>query len=187
MGSSCVVRFSGLSVAVWRLGLLAVFLAATRAEAADRPWRDPDGGTFSNAGNWSSGVPGAGDVAVFGLSTPGIFGALPPYTVSFIADATNQGLRVSDDRVTFDLNGHVYTTSDASVAMQLGTVPSASGRLTVTDGIVILPFQSDLQIASTSGGSGLLAVAAGGLVIGSPELIVGLNGNGTLNIDNNGY
>ena len=111
---------------------------------------------------------------------------LAPYTVSFTADATNQGLRVSDDRVTFDLNGHVYTTSDANVAMQLGTVSGDSGRLSVMDGIVILPFQSDLQIASTSGGSGLLAVAAGGLVIGSPDLFVGLNGNGTLNIFDNG-
>src|SRR5215204_695387 len=85
--------------------LLAVCLlaAAPSANAADRAWRNPDGGTFSSASNWSGGVPGASDVAGFGLSTPGIFGALPPYTVSFTADATNQALRVLDDRVTFDL------------------------------------------------------------------------------------
>ena len=88
----------------------SVFCAlAAPSHAADTRWRNPDGGTFSIGGNWNNGVPGVGDVAQFGLSTPGIFGALPPYTVSFTANATNNALVVEDDRVMFDLNGHVYT------------------------------------------------------------------------------
>ena len=165
------------------LGLLT---ADPSANAVDRAWRNPDGGTFSNGGNWSNGVPGASDVATFGLSTPGILGALPPYTVSFIADATNQALKVFDDRVTFDLNGHFYTTTDTdpNIPMQLGMVSGALGGLAVTDGFVILPSQSDLQIATTSGGSGFLTVTTGGIVLGTPELFVGLNGNGALNVNN---
>ena len=76
--------------ACWFCGLALVWIAQTRVDAADTRWRNPDGGTFSIGGNWNNGIPGAGDVAHFGLSTPGIFGALPPYTVSFTADATNQ-------------------------------------------------------------------------------------------------
>ena len=87
-------------------GALLLALVAD-VNAADRAWRNPDGGTFSIASNWFGGVPGASDVAGFGLSTPGILGALPLYTVSFTADATNQALRMLDDRMTFDLNGHV--------------------------------------------------------------------------------
>ena len=163
------------------LGLLT---AAPTAEAADRAWRIPTGGTFSGGGNWNGPVPGASDTAGFGLSTPGIFGALPPYTVSFTADATNQALTVFDDRVTFDLNGHFYSATDPNVPMKLGTVSGASGGLAVTDGFVILPSRSDVQIATTSGGSGFLAVNTGGVVLGTPELFVGLNGNGALNVEN---
>jgi len=160
MGSSCVVRFSGLSVAVWRLGLLAIFLAATRANAADTRWRNPDGGTFSIGGNWSGGVPGASDVAHFGLSTPGIFGALPPYTVSFTANATNNALVVEDDRVVFDLNGHVYTAlaNPFQVTTRIGTVAGTNGGLSISDGLVSI---EDVFFVG-AGGNGVLSLFGSG-------------------------
>ena len=151
--SSYVSGFSGRSIAMW--AIVCLLAAAPSAHAAESAWRNPDGGTFSSASNWSGGVPGVSDTAGFGLSTPGILGALPPYTVSFTADATNQSLRVLDDRVTFDLNDRFYTitNTDPNVPMQLGMVSGASGGLAVTDGFVILPSRSDVQIATTSGGS----------------------------------
>ena len=111
---------------------------AAPSHAADTRWRISDGGTFSNAGNWNNGVPGASDVAHFGLSTSGIFGALPPYTVSFTADATNNALVIEDDRVIFDLNGHTYTAvaDPFQVTTRIGTVAGKTGGLSIFDGLV---------------------------------------------------
>jgi hypothetical protein len=39
---------------------------------------------------------------------------LTNYTVGFSADTSNDALQVEDDRVTFDLNGHTYTTNAAT-------------------------------------------------------------------------
>src|SRR5688572_13965911 len=95
--------------------------AAPSARAADISWRRPEGGTFSSAGSWFGGVvPGAGDIAHFGLSTPGPLGNVPPYTVSFSALASNIRLIVEDDSVVFDLNGLVYETTNPAIAMALG-------------------------------------------------------------------
>jgi T5SS/PEP-CTERM-associated repeat protein len=108
------------------------------------------------------------------------------YTVTFSNNPTNIRAIVEDDRVTFDLNGHTYTTTDTSVALQVGAVSGRSGRLTVTDGTVVLPFESDVEIGSVAGASGVLTVGTGGLILGSPQFLVGLNGSGTLNVNNGG-
>jgi T5SS/PEP-CTERM-associated repeat protein len=165
-----------------------LFAVVHQAHAADKFWDNPSGGVFSTLSNWADvpeivNAPGPNDVAHFGMTSPrGTF----TYTVTFTNNPINQRLAVDDDQVTFDLNGHTYTTNDPSVAVALGTVSGRLGRLTITDGTVSLPFQSDVQIGSVAGSSGDLTVTTGGLVLGSPELFVGLNGNGTLNINNNG-
>ena len=46
------------------------------------------------------------------------------------------------------------------------------------------PLQADIEIGSVAGSTGTLQVDAGGLVLGSPEIIVGANGGGTLSIFN---
>jgi T5SS/PEP-CTERM-associated repeat protein len=172
--------------ACWFLGFVLVLSVPARVEAADIRWRNSAGGTFSIGGNWNGGVPGAADNAFFGLSTPGVFGSLPPYTVSFTALASNSSLRIEDDSVVFDLNGLVYETINTSFGMVLGSVSGKTGQLTVLDGIVTVPFQSDLEIAAIAGGSGGLGVGAGGKVIGTMDVLVGLNGAGVLSIFNNG-
>jgi T5SS/PEP-CTERM-associated repeat protein len=148
-------RLCCLSLAVWLLALVAA-----PSHAADTRWRNPDGGTFSIGGNWNNGVPGVGDVAHFGLSTPGIFGALPPYTVNFTANATNNALVVEDDRVVFDLNGHVYTAvaDPFQVTTRIGTVAGASGGLSISDGLVSV---EDVFFVG-SGGHGALAMFGNG-------------------------
>ena len=139
----------------------SVFCAiAAPSLAADTRWRNPDGGTFSIGGNWNNGVPGVGDVAHFGLSTPGIFGALPPYTVSFTANATNNALVVEDDRVVFDLNGRVYTAvaDPFQVTTRIGTVAGTTGGLSISDGLVSI---EDVFFVG-SGGNGALAMFGNG-------------------------
>jgi T5SS/PEP-CTERM-associated repeat protein len=180
--------------------LLAVWLVALVADAraADMFWvigRDNNpNGVFSDAENWttpapfSSPPPDANDDAHFGVTTSSL---LPEfYTVTFTNSPTNRMLVVEDDRVTFDLNGHTYTLqpviTPTPTSVMLGTVVGRSGRLTVTDGLVSLPFEADLEIGSVAGASGVLTVTTGGLVLGSPEVFVGASGNGTLNINNNG-
>ncbi len=93
---------------------------------------------------------------------------------------------IEDDNVTFDLNEHTYEITNSFVAAALGTVSGRSGNLTVTDGAVRLPSEADLEIASIRGASGVLTVGAGGGVVGAPDVLVGLNGNGTLKINSGG-
>jgi T5SS/PEP-CTERM-associated repeat protein len=171
---------------------LAVWSTATPATALDKFWSNSRGdgsGAFNDEDNWipdvfTSDVPGASDVAHFGMTTSSA--VLPAtYTVSFSTDPTNLRLVVEDDRVTFDLNGHTYRAT-SPIAVMLGTESGRTGRLTVTDGTVSHPFEADIQIGSVAGSSGVLNVTTGGLVLGSPELVVGVDGNGTLNITNGG-
>ena len=184
VGSSCVVRFNGLSVAVWRLALLAVFLAAApSANAADISWRNPDRRHVQQRRQLEQRCAGRQRRRPFRSQHPGPFGTLPPYTVSFTADATNTRLVVEDDRVIFDLNGHTYNTTSV-LGADIGTVSGSSGGLTVTDGTLSLALGSDLAIGADS--SGFLTVSTGGRVIGNPFLFVGGSGAGTLTVQNGG-
>ncbi len=189
MACSCARRLGNLPRVCRLLGLLILWCVAARVEAADIRWRSSSGGTFSSTANWTGGVvPGGGDYAHFGLSS-GMF-SLPNYTVSFTANATNLGLVVEDDFVTFDLNSHVYTTTQFD-AVSVGTVPHSifnvgSGALTITDGIVSVPFQSEFAVGAVANGTGALTVSTGGLIIGDPSLEIGMAGTGFLTIQNNG-
>ena len=49
------------------------------------------------------------DIAHFGVTTSPLTQA--SYTVDFDVSPTNQAVKVEDDNVTFDLNGHTYTTT----------------------------------------------------------------------------
>jgi T5SS/PEP-CTERM-associated repeat protein len=169
---------------------ITLLLAATRALAADSLWDNVDGGTFSVATNWVGGVPGLFDVARFETTNSSSFRRT--YNVDFTNNPTNDQLVVEDDDVTFALfeiqtaTAHTYTLRNSFVAAALGTVPNRSGNLTVTNGTVILPFQSDLEIAPVAGATGALTVTSGGQVLGSPDLLVGLNGDGIIDVNSGG-
>jgi T5SS/PEP-CTERM-associated repeat protein len=157
---------------------ITLLLAATRAQAAVKLWDNPDGGVFSTRENWSGGVPGLVDVARFGITDS----SLRAYTVDFDTSPFNRQL-VVDDNVNFVLFGHTYSL----FSVTLGTVPNRSGNLTVTDGRLRLPSSaSDLEIGKVADGSGVLTVGAGGEISGDPDVHVGLNGNGTLDINSGG-
>lgn len=129
--------------------LLAV---VTEAHAAEKFWGNFIGGAYNAGANWQGGsVAGASDVAHFGLSFNIFFRT---YTVDFDVSPTNRALVIEDDNVTFDLNGRIYTTTDSLLAIDIGTVAGKSDRLTITDGIMIVDFASQLRIGV--GGSGFL-------------------------------
>jgi hypothetical protein len=166
-----------LSVALWSV--------AAPARAGDVTWITSAGGSFGDEANWtpdlpfSSDVPDANDVAHFGLTTSGF--DPKTYTVTFSTDLTNQRLIVEDDRVTFDLNGHAYTAT-SPIAVVLGTESGRLGRLAVMDGFLGTPLQADIEVGSVAGSTGTLQVTTGGLVLGSPEIFVGVNGGGTASV-----
>jgi T5SS/PEP-CTERM-associated repeat protein len=167
-----------------------VWCVAAPAGASDVTWITSSGGSFSDEANWvpdlpfSSDVPDVNDIAHFGLTTSSV-GSPVTYTVTFSTDPTNQRLIVEDDRVTFDLNGHTYRAT-SPIAVVLGTESGRLGRLAVMDGFLSTPLQADIEIGSVAGSSGTLQVLTDGLVLGSPEIFVGVNGGGTLSIFNGG-
>ncbi|MCG2659680.1 MAG: hypothetical protein L6437_05490 [Kiritimatiellae bacterium] len=65
------------------LGLLVVILgtAGLTARAADSTWTNLTGGVFTDAGNWSAGVPGSPDKATFDSNAT--------YTVTWSESVTN--------------------------------------------------------------------------------------------------
>jgi T5SS/PEP-CTERM-associated repeat protein len=180
------VRFARgwLSLAVCLLAM------ASESHAADKFWDGgaaPAGldGMFSDSANWDSLLPPRlNDIAYFGTSVGNVF--QNAYTVSFTTDPTNQALVVEDDNVTFDLNGHLYTTT-ADNAITLGVAAPftfLTGHLTITDGIVAAPFESNVLVGASR--AGFLTVASGGLLIGTANVYVGYSSNGTLTVSNNG-
>jgi T5SS/PEP-CTERM-associated repeat protein len=174
------VQFAVSSLTLWHI--------ATPAGADDSLWDNVNGGVFTLASNWFGGVPGPDDVARFETTNSNLFQRT--YTVSFANDPTNQQLVVEDDNVTFNLIGfpsnHTYTLANEFVAVALGTVPARSGNLTVRNGTLALPSQSDIEIAPTANASGVLTVGGGGGIAGAPNILVGLNGTGTFEVKDAG-
>jgi T5SS/PEP-CTERM-associated repeat protein len=173
-----------LSIAALWLGI------ATQSHAEDKLWdggAPPAGldGIFSDSANWNSFIPPrANDIAHFGTSVGNIF--QNGYTVSFTTSPTNQALVVEDDNVTFDLDGHLYTTT-AAVPITLGVAQPftfLSGGLNITDGTVAAPFESNVLVGA--GRTGFLTVGTRGLLLGTANIYVGYSSNGTFTVSNNG-
>jgi T5SS/PEP-CTERM-associated repeat protein len=139
--------------------LTSSLFLATAAHAADIRWRIPSGGTFSSTGSWFGGVvPGADDTARFGLTLQTFPQPIPEnYTVNFTNDPTTEGLRIEDDIVTFNLNGHTYSLVRTSAPAQVGNISGANGRLTITNGLVD-GFSTIPMFVGLSGGSGELNI-----------------------------
>jgi T5SS/PEP-CTERM-associated repeat protein len=165
--------------------LVVALGASGTVDAAVKRWNNRFGGAFNAAANWSDGIPGNLDIAEFGVATlftPGT------YTVDFDVNPTNQAIHVEDDLVTFDLNGHTYTTT-AAMGNQIGNLAGTSGRLTITDGSWNLPIVSGVSrivdVGTVDTASGTLIVSTGGQITGNPEIVIGAGGTGTLTVLNN--
>ena len=183
MKNTCIGTTPALALS-WLL--VATFVGGpTESRAADKIWNNGNGGAFGAAVNWFNGIPGTSDIAHFGMTSSNSIFLQVRYQVDFAADATNQAIKVEDDGVTFDLNGHLYTTTLLD-ANEIGNVTSRTGRLTITDGtMVVAPF-ANISVGKVASGSGSLAVSSGGLLLGPPSLLVGRFGNGTLTVNNGG-
>lgn len=87
--------------------------------AATRTWDNHSGGNFTSSFNWEScgpfcnPVPDSNDIAYFSVSDPSSLLQFV-YITTFAFDVSNAAVEVDDDFVTFDLNGHTYTTGTAT-------------------------------------------------------------------------
>jgi T5SS/PEP-CTERM-associated repeat protein len=180
-----VVRPTNDALRVLVLGL-SLLTAAASASATEIRWRLPNGGTFNSTGSWFGAfVPTSGDVAVFGLTpAPNPFPPVPEsYTVQFTADRLTQGLRVEDDLVTYDLNGHTHSFDPLLSQLAIGTVNGVSGRLAITDGLVDNSGPVSLGL---NGGTGRLMIHSLGRLESVSQALVGFTSGGTVDVMNTG-
>ncbi len=166
-----------------------------RAAAETVRWNVPGGGAYFTAANWNpTGVPGAADVSLFDLNSA--------YVVTLPAqrprpgEPMNRAVYVSDDDVTFDLNGHTLTLTDsgASPSLLLGYSTRFDGGnhggLALLDGTVV-------GVDAILGRAGVLPISRGNLgelLVGteatlalSGNLYVGHDARGTLRIEHGGH
>jgi hypothetical protein len=178
-----------------RIRLLVIAAAMTATApifATTENWTGSAGdGHFSTAGNWSTdSVPGASDVAVFGL------GASNSYTVTLGAASYSSQMVVDNNSLTLANGGYRYTLRST------GDIGSGSESLIVGNGAgdtaarLILGTSGYGKISGVSGTIGEASGSVGALTIGtagntfgsnalqlSGALAVGYGGNGTLTIN----
>jgi T5SS/PEP-CTERM-associated repeat protein len=186
MAFSRARRLGDFSAMYRLLGLIIQLCAAMRLEAAEKIWQAPFGGSFNSAANWEGGVvPGASDVARFERTLDPTIIQLN-YTVTFSASVINQALEVEDDFVTFDLNGHLYDTTQSTIGVEVGTLANRTGKLTINDGSIEVFNNGEIVIATVANSIGFLTLNNGGRIINSSgaALVVGESGSGTLTVDN---
>jgi len=172
------VRSAGLFISSF------VYLVVTTAlpnpsTGADIFWNNTTGGShaFSSASNWSpTQVPGATDQSIF--DNPGAL----PFTVTFSADVTNNGLRINDDDVIFDLGGNTYRV--VGTGIRIGQLSGDDGVLTTTNGTL----SGDLMTIGALGGNGNVEVTTDGILDIDFTLGIGDddgNGTGVFSVENN--
>ncbi len=122
---------TGLST-LCRLGLLALALALVgfspaQAQSCTTNWTDAGGGVWSDAANWSAGVPGASDDACITLAGT--------YTVTLDVSPTIRSLtlgRPSGGRQTLLNTNRVLTLNSPGAVLSRGVYDWQGGQLTGT-------------------------------------------------------
>jgi fibronectin-binding autotransporter adhesin len=200
--------------AISLLGLSSLVAGNSTATAVTRTWTTFGSGNFNDAANWfPSGAPGAGDFVSFEVGSGNPYKVTFPGTDIGIggggagaADYATGFLRVRDSGVTFDgstsfgKGASTYTVTsatqtEANRAIIIGVGPAENASLTVSHSSIVCCglLSSFSGVAATLGdsvgASGTLNMNVGTFnVTGSDftqtQLIVGNNGNGTLNVNN---
>lgn len=116
--------------------LCCLVLASVTAHASEFQWDESTGGSFLEPGNWfptvdPESVPN--DQLVFRLRQAS------PYAVTLGRDATVGPIKVADDRVLLDLQGHTLTTVDplGFVSLYVFTEYTDTSELSIRDGMFV--------------------------------------------------
>lgn len=150
-----------------------------------RFWTSTSGGIFGIGSNWNSGVPpDANDTAAFDL-------AEETFSVAFSVDVENDQLQLHNGHVTFDLGGNTYElTSPAATtggvtsnSINVGVLNGDDAALTIANGTLSGVVS---VIGHRSGSEGIVTVSPGALWTQWSDLFVGLEGSGTLVVEEGG-
>ncbi len=104
-------------------------------ECTGSTWSKATGGSWQASGNWTGGVPGSSDPAVFNLSSS--------YTVTMASDAAAGSLSVSAGSVGFSFGAQALSLASSLTLASPGTLTLSSGTVsadsvTVTGGTLNL-------------------------------------------------
>ncbi len=141
-------------------------------------WINPAGGSWTDAANWSSGVP-IGGTAAFNL------GSTAGYTVTVPTLQDIDELDVDTDNVTLSLNAELDVGFSGDGDVQVGTASGQNGSLTLNGATVGTEGGANV---GTNGGIGVLTTTTtihtfegGGFIVGS-----GTGSQGTMNVNAGG-
>ncbi len=176
--------------------LLAIGPASSSALAATTTWTNPAGGLWTDAGNWSNGVPGTSDLAVL----PGIDG--DGYDITITGSISAGVLQVGGNGANVRLVGtgsltafggcYVGLTGGAVLSLRGPTMhvigstaaggSGGSASLEVRQGSTLTT--GGLTLSGGSGGAGSLLVQdPGSLLFATAGASVGTSGVGLLQVD----
>lgn len=119
--------------------LILSLLPFVTTQAANINWQNPDGGSFGTPGNWSNGVPGTADYAIFGpdKSDPEEGDS---YTVTLDQNRTLTGLHFNagdKSHLILDLGGHslnLTSTNANNAAFIVSNTENHSRTVTLLNG-----------------------------------------------------
>jgi len=143
--------FSAPSFQILTFGTAALVLGSL-AHAADSTWSNT-GTDFNTAGNWSAGVPGAGNQAIFNVAAvtnPNLSTSLSIGELTF-STATSSGYTLSaSPGQSLTLTGRTLATSNAIESL------NTSGTNTIS---------ANLIVSRTGGGASTFTQAVGGTLV----------------------
>lgn len=188
---------------------MVVAMVATAAHAADSTWLAPVDGLFSDPSKWSAGVPGATDVAIFGPAAaplPYSVTVGSSITLSGILVANQRTSLAPQEGVGVTVNGALVvggtmtdTVDSTSLTLVGGTLQAAnavkvgcdgmSGVARVVSGLAVLGpcsigcdgGRGEWQVTASGAGTAGLYLATPGSD-GSPSVLLGVGGDGTIDI-----
>jgi fibronectin-binding autotransporter adhesin len=155
---------------------IAALLAAQAVQAADSSWTTATGpGNWIDAGNWTAGVPGAGNIATFGNTLTG------PVTVT--VDSNRSIAEITFSNTT----AHAFTLSGGNILLASGgTIQTAAGNGVHTDTI-----STPIEIQGNAGTAAFTANSAASNLLLISGAVTGVSTTGftttlTLNGSNTG-
>ncbi|MCA9283964.1 MAG: hypothetical protein KDA22_02025 [Phycisphaerales bacterium] len=153
----------------------ALWLAGACSAAVVTSWTAPRGGLFSDPANWSAGVPGSSDTAVFDL--------VSSYPVDLDDSTAASRMLVRSGQVTLNLGGNTLDLLNGvafTPGLVVGNLAGDDGALLLAKGTIAASFAS---IGFEPASSGSLEVGAGAVLDVANQLAIGQRGVGAIAID----
>ena len=133
--------------ALLRLACVAwLAMAAGSAQAANKTWSNGAGGDYTNAANWTGGVPGSNDLAYFALDAS--------YSVALTANViTNNAMEIDGHIETVNLNLNSNTLVLVSAGSSFKQSASGFGSVqtntvTIRNGTLLMPNNDSTYISA---------------------------------------